>query len=195
MRSDLSDCGWRAQPRVVPQGIARSNDCYLNGVLKNKPTSTECIDFNDHWAVGLGPSQLVIEQTGTYIDANGDGAPDSSNMATSFYTMKQCGLGTQVRLVTFTRTSTHAQTLFLGRRVHVNLSRSTSRRALPAVASRPATTRPDATLRTASCSTRTPCVLTGERGAGACPSRSRRRRAVARSAPTGSTRSGRADRT
>lgn len=193
VRLDLSDCGWRAQPRVVPQGIARSNDCYLNGVLKNRPTSTACIDFNDHWAVGLGPSLWVVDQTGTFVDADGDGTPDPSTIATSFYSMKQCGLGTQVRLVTFTSTPEHAQSLVPGRRVPVDPKASTSRRARPADASRPATTRPAATLRTASCSTRRPCAPTGGRGAGACPSSSRGSRAAAQSAPTGSTSRGRAE--
>ena len=97
MPSDLSDCGWRSQPRTVPQGVARSNDCYLNGPLKDISTSV-CIDLNDHWAISQEEAQAVLDIAGYW---NADGNPttdDVPNLFNGWYSIQQCGLGTQVRL-------------------------------------------------------------------------------------------------
>lgn len=93
---DLADCGWRSQPRVVPQGIARSNECYLNGVLKGS-TTNECIDLNDHWAINDVQGGRVRDTVTTYTDGDADSTtiPTSPYRANGWFTISQCGLGTQ----------------------------------------------------------------------------------------------------
>lgn len=93
-RRDLSDCGWRSQPRTVPQGVARSNDCYLDGPLKGVTTTT-CIDLNDHWAISDADAQAVLDIAGYW---NADGNPtthDAPNMYNGWVSIQKCPLGTQ----------------------------------------------------------------------------------------------------
>lgn len=95
--TDVTDCGWRAPPRTVPQGTMRSNDCYRSGALANAPTDdVPCIDFGEYWAL----SQAQGSSAGThggFWDALPplDGIPDASDASSNWYTAKQCGYGTQ----------------------------------------------------------------------------------------------------
>lgn len=174
---------------MVPQGIARSNDCYLNGALKDKPTASECIDFNQYWALDRATGKMVSDLA-SFVSYDRDGVPDGSGPETDYYTMKQCGLGTQVCLalgLSRQRLLTHA---WCGRRMRAVQNRSTSPRAPRGVANRPATTPPAATLHMASALTRASSVPTAVKGADACLSKCRGRRAAATWAPIGWTQSG-----
>ena len=164
---------------MVPQGIARSNDCYLNGVLKNKQTTSTCIDFNEYWALSEDMATAAIELA-PFLDYDGDGTPDTSDATTDYYTMNQCGFGTQVcATIRPSRQPLLTHSYRRGRRMRAVRSQSMSPRALREGASKPATTRPAATLRTASTLTRMSSVPMAARGADVCLSKCRTRLAMA----------------
>lgn len=103
---DLTDCGWRGPPRTVPQQMARSNDCYLTGYLKdNQESSNVCMDFGDLWGLSYDNKTFIDEK-------------------------KVCGLGTQVcvpractiDVVVFTITPTPTHSCFRHRTVARKLS-------------------------------------------------------------------------